>query len=59
MSEQERAEAVEWLENDASYLRAAADKYAAGGNDWLAEKVRKNAEHSEQLAEQYKSEANQ
>lgn len=45
-SPQEQAEAAEWLEADAAYLRGSAANYESHGQEWLAERVKANAEHS-------------
>jgi hypothetical protein len=52
--EQDKAGAIEWLRQDAAYLRKCAADYAARGGDWytrLAEQVKSNAAHSDALAD--------
>lgn len=48
----ERAEAAEWLEQDANYLRKCAAKYREKGDARLAEIVGNNAAHSEGMAKE-------
>lgn len=56
---QDKAEAAEYLEKDAEYLLKQADIYAGKGTAldlWLADRVRKNAEHSSNLAAKLRKE---
>lgn len=50
---QEKIEAVEWLENDAAYLRKQAQAHQT---PWIAERIQENAEHSARWAAQLREE---
>lgn len=57
MSNEEKAEAAEWLEKDSAYLLKAAASYRENGGDWyriLADTITENARHSARFAQMHR-----
>lgn len=52
MTQTKKQEAIDWLRNDAAYLRKRAEKYRSEGRIWLADLVAENAKHSDQQADE-------
>lgn len=50
---QEKIEAAEWLENDATFLLKQAEACAT---PWIAERIMENAKHSARMATELREE---